>query len=62
MNKIQQVIFDALRQNGVRSDLASVISHRAVAEWSETDTALYGTINRDNWSELVMATEYNGTR
>ena len=62
MDKIRQAIFDTLRQNGVRSDLASLISHRAVAEWSETDTVLYGTINRDNWSEFVMAVEHNGTR
>ena len=59
MEELIQALFETLRKHGVRADLASCIACRALSVWTDDDTIEYGTINRENWNDFLIALDHN---
>jgi len=57
--EIEQNIIKALKKAGIYTSLSWVIARRALRNWTEEDTRLYGTLGKEQFEELNNGIGWN---
>lgn len=59
--EIEQIIIKALKKANVDPWLSWTIARRALCNWTEEDTRLYGTLGEEQFAELNNGIGWNPT-